>query len=72
MKTPTAKIVYLPMFYDKEKNGNECITKKEEGKEYWWKFYGCGHSGKMTLSDFLFRVENNRSFSAMNVMCPKC
>lgn len=32
MKTPTAKIVYLPMFYDKEKNGNECITKKEEVK----------------------------------------
>lgn len=45
---------------------------QEEGKEYWWKFYGCGHSGKMTLSDFLFRVENNRSSSAMNVMCPKC
>ena len=32
MKTPTAKIVYLPMFYDKEKNGNECIAKKEEVK----------------------------------------
>lgn len=72
MKVPTAKIVYIPMYYDKEKNGNDCIAKKEEGKEYWWKFYGCGHSGKMTLSDFLFRVENNRSSSAMNVMCPKC
>jgi hypothetical protein len=32
MKTPTAKIIYFLMFYDKEKNGNECIAKKEEVK----------------------------------------
>lgn len=32
MKTPTAKIIYFSMFYDKEKNGNECIDKKEEVK----------------------------------------